>query len=140
MDLAQVPCIRKVNTIHPTFAKELGLPIRATEVRAQKIDGTTLDIYRVVVAAFSVTDKTDRSLICLSSPWVMQTSIVTRSTEFASKKKGNCNIMVTDVTYKLHLNIKSLRHIHVMTTSWSFIHYFHIITSSHHRGTRLQQV
>ena len=60
MDLAQVPCIREVNAIHPTFAKELGLPIRPTDVEAQKIDGTTLDTHRVVIAAFPVTDKANR--------------------------------------------------------------------------------
>ena len=31
-----------------------------TDVGAQKFDGTTLDIYGVVVAAFSLTDKTNR--------------------------------------------------------------------------------
>ena len=73
-NLARVPCIRypitfrkqsvsalldsgsEVNGIDPTFAKELGLPIRPTDIGAQKIDGTTLDTYGMVVAAFSVTD------------------------------------------------------------------------------------
>ena len=62
-NLAQVPCIRylinfgkksilalfdsssKVNAIHPTFAKELGLLIRPTDVEAQKINNNTLDTY-----------------------------------------------------------------------------------------------
>ena len=47
----------KVNVIHLTFAKELSLFIRATDVKAQKIDGTILDIYGMVVAAFLMTDK-----------------------------------------------------------------------------------
>ena len=47
----------EVNTIHLIFAKQLGLPIRPTNVGAQKIDGTTLDTYGMVVAAFSVEDK-----------------------------------------------------------------------------------
>ena len=34
MDLTQVLCIREVNAIYPTFAKELGLPIRPTDVEA----------------------------------------------------------------------------------------------------------
>ena len=69
-NLAQVPCIwysittkkksvlalldlgSEVNAIHPTFAKELGLPIRPIDVGAQKIDGTMLDIYEIAVAAF----------------------------------------------------------------------------------------
>ena len=50
----------EVNTIHPTFAKELGFPIRSIDVRAQKIDGTTLDTYGVVNTAFSMTDKTNQ--------------------------------------------------------------------------------
>ena len=51
---------KKVNAIHLTFAKKLGFPIRPTDVRVQKIDGTILDIYRIIVAAFLVTDKVNR--------------------------------------------------------------------------------
>ena len=77
-NLARVPCIRypitlrkksvsalldsgsEVNAIHPTLARELGLPIRPTDVGAQKINGTMLDTYGMVVTAFSVTDKASR--------------------------------------------------------------------------------
>ena len=55
----KIPCICEVNAIHLIFAKEQSLPIRPTDVVAQKIDDSTLDTYRVVVAAFSVTDKTN---------------------------------------------------------------------------------
>ena len=47
----------EVNAIHPTFAKQLGPPIQTTDVRAQKIDSTTLDTHGMVVAAFLVKDK-----------------------------------------------------------------------------------
>ena len=47
----------EVNTIHPTFAKELGFFIKLIDIRVQKIDGTMLDTYRIVVAAFLMTDK-----------------------------------------------------------------------------------
>ena len=50
----------EVNAVHPAFAKELGLPIRPTDVGAQKIDGTTLETYRMVVAAFSMENKTNQ--------------------------------------------------------------------------------
>ena len=76
-NLAQVLCIRylitfwkkslsmsalfdpgsEVNTIHPTLAWKLGLFVRPTDVEAQKIDGTMLDTFGMVVTAFSVTDK-----------------------------------------------------------------------------------
>ena len=50
----------EVNTIHLSFAKELGLPIRPTNIGVWKIDGTTLDTYGMVVVPFSVTDKANR--------------------------------------------------------------------------------
>ena len=58
--LALLDSGNKVNAVHPAFAKELGLPIRPTDNGAQKIDGTTLDTYGMVVAAFSVKDKANR--------------------------------------------------------------------------------
>lgn len=76
-NLAQVPCIQylinfqkkfvlmlaffdsgdEVNAIHLTFAQELGLSIRSANIKAQKIDGIILDIYGIVIAGFSMTDK-----------------------------------------------------------------------------------
>ena len=50
----------EVNAIHPTFAKQLGLSIRPTKIGAQKIDGITLDTYKMVVAAFPVKNKANR--------------------------------------------------------------------------------
>ena len=50
----------KVNAIYSTFVKKLGFFIRPTDIRAQKIDGTTLDTFGIIVAAFLVTDKTNQ--------------------------------------------------------------------------------
>ena len=50
----------EVNATHPIFATEHGFPIRPTDVGTQKIDGTTLDIYGMVVAAFLLTDRTNK--------------------------------------------------------------------------------
>ena len=47
----------EVNAIHPSFVKQLSLSIRPIEIGIQKIDGTTLDTHKMVVAAFSVVDK-----------------------------------------------------------------------------------
>ena len=47
----------EVNIVHPTFAKELGLFIKPIDIRMQKIDHITLDIYGIVVAVFLITDK-----------------------------------------------------------------------------------
>ena len=50
----------EVNAVDPAFAKELGFPIRPTDVEAQKIDGITLETYEMVVAAFLVEDKANQ--------------------------------------------------------------------------------
>ena len=50
----------EVNAIYLTFVRELGLPIKPMDVRAQKIDSTMLDPFGIVVTAFSVTDKANR--------------------------------------------------------------------------------
>ena len=50
----------EVNAVHPAFAKELCLSIKPTDVEAQKIDGTMLEIYGMVVAAFLMEDKANQ--------------------------------------------------------------------------------
>ncbi len=46
--------------MNQTFASQLGLKIQKTNVGAQKIDGTILETYRIVVSTFSVLDKDGR--------------------------------------------------------------------------------
>ena len=50
----------EVNAIHPAFAERLGFVVQTTNVSAQKIDGTIIEIYGMVVAAFSVTDQANK--------------------------------------------------------------------------------
>ena len=50
----------KINAIYLIFASKLGFSIRPTNVGVQKIDGTTLDTFEIVVAAFLMTDKANR--------------------------------------------------------------------------------
>ena len=50
----------EVNAVYTTFAKELGLSIRLTDIEVQKIDGITIDTYEMVIVAFLVKDKANR--------------------------------------------------------------------------------
>ena len=50
----------KFNAMSQVFAHQLGLTIWKTNVGAQKIDGTTLEIYGMVVSIFSMLDKDSR--------------------------------------------------------------------------------
>ena len=54
--LALFNLVSKVNTVHTAFANELDLSIRPTDDGVQKIDGTMLNIYGIVVVAFSLKD------------------------------------------------------------------------------------
>ena len=46
--------------MNPAFASQLGLKIWKTNVRAQKIDNTTLETYMMIVFTFSMLDKDNK--------------------------------------------------------------------------------
>lgn len=50
----------EINAIQPTFAKKLGLFIRLIDVKAQKIDGTILNTYKMVIATFLMANKANQ--------------------------------------------------------------------------------
>ena len=77
-DVVRVPCIyypvrfqeeqvkalldsgSEVNAMNSDFAWKLGLKVRKTNVGAQKIDGSTLETFGMVIADFQVEDKASR--------------------------------------------------------------------------------
>ena len=84
----------KVNAIHLTFVKELGLPIRSTDVKAQKIDGTTLDTFGMVVTAFSVIDKANPVRFFKKSFLVVNISLkVVLGISFLTLRDANVNFL-----------------------------------------------
>ena len=46
--------------MNPNYAQKLGLKIRKTNIRAQKIDGSALKTFGIVIADFQVEDKASR--------------------------------------------------------------------------------
>ena len=50
----------EINIIYLTFTKKLGLSIIPIDIGAQKIDNTILDTYKIIVAAFSMTNKANQ--------------------------------------------------------------------------------
>ena len=51
----------EVNVIIPTYAAKLGLKVRRTNVWIQKIDGSILKIFEMVLASFQIEDKLERA-------------------------------------------------------------------------------
>ena len=50
----------KINAMSPAYIPHLGLKVRVTDVGLQKIDGSSLAIYGMVIATLEVIDK----LVC----------------------------------------------------------------------------
>ena len=50
----------KVNAMSPSYAKKLGLKSRKTNIRAQKIYGSVLETFGMVITDFQVEDKSSR--------------------------------------------------------------------------------
>ena len=77
-DVVRVPCIHypvrfqeeqvralldsgsEVNAMNPDYARKLGLKIRRTNIGAQKIDGSALETFGIVIVDFQVEDKASR--------------------------------------------------------------------------------
>lgn len=51
----------KINVMNPNFAKKLGLQVCKTKISAQKINGSKLNTFCMVIAFFSVKDKDKKS-------------------------------------------------------------------------------
>ena len=50
----------KVNAMNLDFARKLGLKVWKTNVGAQKINGSALETFRIIIADFQVEDKANR--------------------------------------------------------------------------------
>lgn len=65
----------KVNAMTPIYIAKLGLKIRKTNIRAQKIDGSILNTFGIVLADFQVEDKLDRTWFFQESFLVVNTTL-----------------------------------------------------------------
>ena len=51
---------REVNTMNPNFARKLDFKVWKTNVEAQKIDGSVLEIFGIIIANFQIEDKVNK--------------------------------------------------------------------------------
>ena len=59
--LALIDPSSEVNAMTPAYAKQLGLRTQKTDVGAQKIDGSSLNTFGMVIGGFQVIDKLGRA-------------------------------------------------------------------------------
>ena len=65
----------KVNAMASAYIKKLGFRTRKTDVKAQKIDGSSLRTFRMVIAGFQIEDKLGRARFFQESFLLADTSM-----------------------------------------------------------------
>ena len=65
----------KVNAMNPAYAKQLGLQVQKNDVGAQKIDGSLLRTFEMVIAGIQVEDKLSRARFFQESFLLAETSM-----------------------------------------------------------------
>ena len=99
----------KVNAMSPAYVKKLGLKTRKTNVGVQKIDGSALGTFRMVIADFQMEDKSGR-------PRFFQKTFLVVNTKFEVVlgmpflKISNADVVFNEktLTWKSYINNKAL--------------------------------
>ena len=102
-DIAEVRALidsgSEVNAMAPAYAKKLGLRIRKTDVSAQKIYGSTLETYGMVIAGFQVQDKFGKARFFQKTFLVADTSVkVVLGMPFLALSKVEVNFAEKELT------------------------------------------
>ena len=93
----------------PAYAKKLGLRVRKTDVGAQKIDGSILETYGMVIAGFQVQDKFGKARFFQETFLVADTSIeVVWGMLFLAFSKVEVDFAEKELTWKLYTIAKAL--------------------------------
>ena len=99
----------KVNTITPAYAKQLGLQVWKTNVGAQKIDGSLLRNFRMVIAGFQVEDKLGRTWFFQESFSLAETSIeVVLEILFLIFSNANIQFAEKELTWRSYTAVEAL--------------------------------
>ena len=99
----------KVNVLSPAYTRKLGLQTRKTNVKAQKIDGSALETFRMVIADFEMEDKGSR-------PRFFQETFLVSDTQFEMVlgmpflKISNANVAFGEktLTWKFYITNEAL--------------------------------
>ena len=91
------------------FAQKLGLYIRKTNVRAQKIDGSALKTFGIVIADLEVEDKADRSRFFQETFLVADTKFeAILGMSFLKISNADVSFDKKRLTWKSYITIKAL--------------------------------
>ena len=99
----------KVNTITPAYAKQLGLQVQKTDVGAQKIDGSSLRTFGMIIAGFQVEDKLGRARFFQESFLLAKTSIeVVLGMPFLTLSNADIQFAAKELTWRSYTAAEAL--------------------------------
>ena len=99
----------EVNAMAPAYAKKLSLWVRKTDVGAQKIDGSTLETYGMVIAGFQVQDKFKKARFFQETFLVADTSMeVVLGMSFLAFSKIEVDFAEKELTWKAYTIVEAL--------------------------------
>ena len=99
----------KINTMNFDYAWKLGLKIRRINVGAQKIDGSTLETFEMVITDFQVEDKTSRPRFFPETFLVADTKFeVILGMPFLKISNANVSFGEKTLTWKIYSTNKAL--------------------------------
>ena len=99
----------KVNAMTPAFDKQLGLQVRKTDVGAQKIDGSLLRTFRMIIAGFQVEDKLDRARFFKKSFLLAKTSMeVILGMPFLALSNADIQFAEKELTWRFYTVAEAL--------------------------------
>ena len=92
-----------VTMMAPAYAKKLGLQVKKTDVGAQKIDGSILETYGMVIARFQVQDKFGKARFFQKTFLVADTSVeVVLEMLFLALSKAKVDFAERELTWKAY--------------------------------------
>ena len=93
----------------PAYAKKMGLRVRKTDVNAQKIEGSTLKTYGMVIASFQVQDKFGKARFFQETFLVADTSVeVVLGMPFLALSKVEVDFAERELTWKAYTIAEAL--------------------------------
>ena len=97
------------NAMTPTYAAKLGLKVRKIDIGAQKIDGSTLETFGMVLADFQVEDKLERARFFQETFLLADISVeVVLNMPFLTLSIANVQFVKKELTWRSYTTAEAL--------------------------------
>ena len=107
--IALVDSGSEVNAMTPTYATKLGLKVPKTDIGAQKIDGSTLETFGMILADFQVEDKLGRARFFQETFLLANISTeVVLGISFLILSNANIQFVEKELTWRSYTTVKAL--------------------------------